>query len=193
MRFDLHKKMRFFDINEAKDGDVHMDWIISEIDTFIEQELLVALLEYYSHLLRIGFRNEASLLKYFGNSFFHDGEIRRIDYDTTSHELSISIVRENDLEDINRFLSSVGERRIDPGQYFKNPATYVCTFSDVSKYQKPDKVRPIVDTELNKTPSGKNRMCISGSPFVEIEFEFSKCTVRIENMRHVRTICSEPR
>jgi hypothetical protein len=185
MEFDLHKKLRFVDNNECRDG-AHDEWIIYELDSFIPQELLAASLEYYSYLLRIGFRNEATLLKYFGNSFFHDGEIKSLDFKAAINELTISIVRENDLADINRFLSSVGERRIDPAQYFNSPAIYVCRFSDVENFSKPERIMPVIDTELHKTPSGKNRMCISMSPFDEIEFEFSRCTVRIKNMKHIQ-------
>jgi hypothetical protein len=185
MEFDLHKKLRFVDNNESRDGS-HLEWIIYELDSFIDQEFLTASLEYYSHLLKTGFRNEATLLKYFGNSFFHDGEIKSLELNAAINELTISIVRENDLADINRFLSSVGERGVDPTQYFKNPAIYQCRFSNVENYTKPETIRAIIDTELHKTPSGKNRMCISMTPFDEIEFEFSRCTVRIKNMKHIQ-------
>ena len=188
MEFDLHEKVRFVNNNECKDG-AHLEKIIYDnydLESITDQEFLIASLEYYTHLLESGFRNEATLLKYFGNSFFHDSQIKSLECNHKTNELTISIVTENDLADINRFLSSVGERGIEPAQYFKNPAIYVCRFTNVENYNKHGRIRHIIDTELHKTPLGKNRMCISMSPFDEIEFEFSKCTVRIENMKHVQ-------
>jgi hypothetical protein len=189
MEFDLHKKVRFVNNYESRDG-AHLEKIIYDnydLESIADQEFLIASLEYYSHLLKSGFCNEAMLLKYFGNSFFHDSQIKSIEFNQKTNELNISIVTENDLADINRFLSSVGERGISPDQYFKNPAIYVCRFTNVENYNKHGRIRHIIDTELHKTPLGKNRICISMSPFDEIEFEFSKCTVRIKNMKHFQS------
>jgi len=74
MEFALHKKVRFVNNDESRDG-AHLEKIIYDnydLESITDQELLIASLEYYSYLLESGFRNEATLLKYFGNSFFHD-------------------------------------------------------------------------------------------------------------------------
>jgi len=60
-----------------------------------------ALRRYYQHVSRLIFGKRSALLKYFGDSFFHDAEIVSIVHDPRRNDLALRLFRLNDLEDIN--------------------------------------------------------------------------------------------
>lgn len=113
MKYNLHKKFRY-----------ELDWS--------EQDFQNAELEYFEHLKKINFAKNLDLLKYFGNSFFHDASIENVIIDSKKISLKIYLRRDDDLEDLDSFLEDQNSSNIRWGEYDKTPSLYKCTFWDVN-------------------------------------------------------------
>jgi len=104
MRFALHKKVRYEDVSTA--------------------QYQRAVRAYYSHLHSIDFSGARQLLKYFGDSFFHDGGVESLSLGMKAGLLKLLVYRDADREDINIIRQKLKLRRLTPKQYERNPVQY---------------------------------------------------------------------
>src|SRR5438045_430468 len=58
---------------------------------------------YYQHLLGLRVFKAKTLLKYFGDSFFHDADVASIEVRPDEDDLVLRLFTLNDLEDINTY------------------------------------------------------------------------------------------
>jgi len=88
-----------------------------------------AVKSYYKHLLKIDFANNQSLLKYFGDDFFHDAIISSVNFDIIKRKITLVIIRaEADREDINYFRKTIGLKPISVADFIESPIRYECEF-----------------------------------------------------------------
>jgi len=169
MKFEIHKKFRF-----------KCDWS--------EEEYHNAEKDYFSHLKKINFKRKSSLVKYFGNSFFHDADVQNISICLNTGKVVLHLFTLNDLVDLNSYREAKGFEHISWRKYEKKPIVYKCEFSRVSKVLFSDPVdfaedQIIMDTELDhyrKTNEFVVRISFSEQDEIEIVFKGSG-TVKIEN------------
>ncbi len=166
MEFDIHKKARFS-------------------DAFTPEEYKSAQVEYYRHLAAIDFSKAKSLIKYFGDSFFHDAELTSLAINPSRNKLDLQFTRINDLEDFNDIRRKHALPDVSVTEYNKNPIAYNCSFRGVTMLEGKLDISEdtyIMDTELH---SGMNnsefKVLISFSKEIEIGFTCSKCIVRLVN------------
>jgi len=169
MKFELHKKFRF-----------EFDWL--------EKEYQKAKRKYLSHLKKINFKGRASFGKYFGNSFFHDANVKDITICFDTGIIILHLFTSNDLEDINIYRQAKGAKPISWHKYNKNPIVYKCVFNKVTNVLFQGNIdlteeQTVVDTELDfikKTNEFIVRISFSEQEEVEIYFKGS-ASVKIDN------------
>ena len=166
MEFDVHKKGRF-------------------CNDFTQEEYLVAREEYLRHLAKIDFSKSRSLLKYFGDSFFHDAEIISMEIIPVKMLFVLKLFTINDLEDINDLRQKKHLSEIPREEYIKAPILYNCVFRGVLSFSgqlQLDSAETIMDSELhNGSDDNDFRVLISFSDTDEIDFTCRSCVVKIVN------------
>ena len=175
MKFDLHTTIRWGDGPK------------------VDQAYLPAIIAYYRHLAHLDFSAAKPLLRYFGDSFFHDAEVRHARLDVRSGTVELSLFTENDLEDINAYRQSKHLPAVPRYQYRKNPIVYVCQFTGVAalrghtpRLQARRSRVWIMDTELDRTNGGKGYLVrMTFAQDREIEFACRTCSVLVKDRRKI--------
>jgi len=167
MRFDLHRSMR---------------WAVDVPEARFESLYRRAVKEYYAHLSRLRFSRAATLLRYFGDSFFHDAEILSLLVRPDESTLELRLFTLNDLEDINDYQRARGIALIGKEQYRRSPVLYACTFRRVTDLRaRVTSLHSVIDTELDRGQQpGKLCVRISFGEHDGISFECAGCTVTVE-------------
>ncbi|MCX7004346.1 MAG: hypothetical protein NTV22_13880 [bacterium] len=173
MKFRLHNEIRW---------DVY--------DNYDKHSYFSAKREYYRHLATTNFPTRSDLLKYFGDSFFHDAELVSAHYDRKCASLDLSIYTLNDLEDINDYRKRHGLPLIARSRYARRPIRYTCHFSGVTFYQANKRFPArIMDTELNRgNKLGMYMVAVSFSPTHEIEFCCVACKVVVDSPARIAAL-----
>ena len=170
MEFDIHTKARF-------------------IDEYTSEEYLPDRKKYLNHLAQIDFYKAKTLLKYFGDSFFHDAKVEHLKIDPEKRAIEFSVYTANDLEDINEFRQKHSLQKITWRNYKKNPLIYKCVFHGVSSFGgnfEIDEALTIIDSELHQGDlKNEFRVLVSFSETEEIEFSCRTCSVKIINQEQV--------
>jgi hypothetical protein len=169
MRFELHNKHRF---------DVSCS----------EEDYQKAKGEYFAHLRKINFNNRRSLVRYFGDSFFHDANLNSMAFGSNNKSFTLTIFSANSLEDINNFRINNKLRPISYKQYVKNPIQYKCLFKKVSKILFSRTINlsnglVIMDTELDINKNGDEfivRLSFWDAEEMEIHFK-GQVIVKVDN------------
>lgn len=141
-----------------------------------------ALFEYYYHLSKINFKNDLVILKYFGDSFFHDSYIESMIYDLKRKNFSLILNSIHIFQDINAYRNANGLKEIGYDEYLKNPVLIKCTFKYVSGFQCKvafNEHYSIMDTEINNYDK-KNGYGLTMSLWKEQEINFYCKNVRVE-------------
>jgi len=174
MKFDLHTKLRW--------RDYHAD----RLKTLYGQARKI----YYQHLSRLKFGNRSALLKYFGDSFFHDAEIVSIVHYPRLNGLELRLFTLNDLEDINTYRRGQGLPEISRTRYQRSPVSYLCRFRGVPAFAANSKLRrSIMDTELQRgRRPGRYQVVISFTEHEEMSFDCTGCTVSIDSLENIRRL-----
>jgi hypothetical protein len=173
MKFRLHNELRY-------DG----------ADNYDKHSYFSAKRQYYRHLSRMTFSTQSDLLKYFGDSFFHDAELVSSHYDRKCERLDLSIYTLNDLEDINDHRKRNGLPLIARSRYERRPIRYACHFSGVTLYRANKRFPArIMDTELNRgNKPGMYMVSISFSPTHEIVFCCVACKVVVDSPNRIAAL-----
>lgn len=132
------------------------------------------LLEYYQHLSEINFRKNSCLLKYFGESFFHDSQMLLLEFSPLDKFLKIKLTSSNIFEDINKFRKKNGLPDIKKDVFFENPVTFECSFWGVSDYRCSvdfNQSTTIMDTEISSYDR-KRGYCLTLSFWEDEEISF---------------------
>jgi len=168
MRFELHQRFRF-----------DSEWT--------DEEYRRAEADYFSHLAAIDFRRQGALLRYFGNSFFHDADVRSLMWEPVRKAVTLELFSLNDLEDINGFRQRHALAPVGRAQFVADPIIYRCTFHAVSWLgvtgpQCASEGGTILDTELDlSTDCGDFVVRLSFAPDEEIEIRFrGRATVQVD-------------
>lgn len=156
---------------------------------------LKAVKQYYEHLNKIDFTCEKDLLKYFGNSFFHDSKIIGLNFDPNLKQIIMKIYRDNDREDINTFRSELNLSKYSEKKYIKKDILYQCQFTGVDNFDeslicsKQSVKNIIMDTEIgfNKNKN-KYHITIGFSKDNEMSFMFNKCKVKLLNKELINNL-----
>jgi len=154
-------------------------------DDFSGEDYLIARKKYLQHLARIDFSKTTSLLKYFGDSFFHDSEIISLDLVPSKQKINMTLSSIKELEDINSFRKKHGLSAVTSKEYRKAPIRYNCQFQGVSQFRgqfELKEIKTIMDSELhNGNHQGSFRVIISFSEDDEIEFYCRSCVVKVDS------------
>ena len=173
MKFRLHNEIR---------------WDVA--DNYSKHSYFSAKRQYYRHLSRMNFSTRSDVLKYFGDSFFHDAELVSARYDRKCASLDLSIYTLNDLEDINHHRKRNGLSLITRSRYEHRPIRYACHFSGVTFYRANKRFPArIMDTELNHgSKQGIHVVSVSFSPTHEIEFTCLACKVVVDSPKRIAAL-----
>jgi len=173
MKFRIHNEIRW---------DVY--------DNYDKHSYFSAKRQYYRHLSRMTFSMRSDLLKYFGDSFFHDAELVSARYDRKRERLDLSIYTLNDLEDLNDHRKRNGLPLIARSRYERRPIRYACHFSGVTLYRANKRFPArIMDTELNRgNKPGMYMVSVSFSPAHAIEFCCVACKVVVDSPKRIAAL-----
>ena len=175
MKFELHRSIRWGSPDNSN------------------RAYFAAVSGYYRHLSRLDFSGNRQLLRYFGDSFFHDARVTAAHWDPTASALELRIFTLHDLEDLNAYRRRKGLRAVPRARYTKKPVVYVCRFTVVNNAPNPiARLRHcftralILDTELDqRQPRGEFVVRISLGRTRELAFTCTGCTVQLEDRSRV--------
>jgi hypothetical protein len=175
MHFNLHKKIRYY------------DWS--------DYQYLIAVKKYYAYLNSIDFTPGKDLLKYFGDSFFHEGGVKEFLIDLKAKRIIMLIYRDSDREDINDIRKKMNLKLLTIKQYQKDPILYRCSFSGVKTISASVVLsrlwadNEIMDTETTYIKREKKFNVVIGFwKNDEISFKCDYSTVKIINSNRVREL-----
>jgi len=167
MRFAVHKKGRYGDLSPA--------------------QYLQYRRTYFRYLSRLRFSDNSHLLRYFGDSFFHDASIRSIELYPQQNIASVTIWRDNDREDLNTFREKNGLKEISSLEYERKPIIYACNFAGIKSVTVKGKLPSVLHVDIMDTEIGWNKrdnifsLLFSFTETYEILISFSRCTVAIHD------------
>ncbi|MBN2603728.1 MAG: hypothetical protein JXA91_06325, partial [Candidatus Thermoplasmatota archaeon] len=178
-KIEINRKMNF-NLHKIR----YKDWT--------DYQYLTAVKKYYDYLNSIDFRPGIDLLKYFGDSFFHEGGLKDFSIDFKANKITMLIYRDSDREDINSIREKLNLKTIDNKQYQKDPILYQCIFKGIRSFSASvDFTRLWLDNEIMDTETTYNKrdkkfkITIGFWEQDEICFNCDYCTVKILNPKRI--------
>lgn len=171
MRFALHKNFRYDDNNRTP------------------AQYLEAVKQYYTYLDSVDFTKGKDILKYFGDSFFHEGGIKQFILDLKARQITMVIYRDSDREDLNNIRNQIRLPELSQEQYQEDPILYKCDFRGVKNleasilFSRIWSENEIMDTET--TFIRKDQKFLVSIGFWkndELFFKCDRCDVQIVNI-----------
>ncbi|HBC92808.1 MAG TPA: hypothetical protein DCZ10_07860 [Pelotomaculum sp.] len=108
-------------------------------------------MEYYKHLLSMPFGPRSCILKYFGDSFFHDAKLLNLQINPHKRTAKFELSSENVLEDINFYREQHDLTRIHSKEFWRNPIIFQVVFSNVQHFTSDISISDgliVIDTEI---------------------------------------------
>lgn len=138
--------------------------------------------EYYESLKSIDFTGRENVLKYFGESFFHDADIFMLQKTPKDGQLKITISSWNLLWDFNEFRKRNGLKELKSKYFWRNKPLYHFTFRDVSDCSfiniNSQTFMSILDTEIS-SENGRLTLSVNFSENEEFSITFNSMDVEI--------------
>lgn len=145
--------------------------------------------EYYESLKTIDFTGRENVLKYFGESFFHDADIFQLQKTPKDGQLKITISSWNLMWDFDEYRKRNGLKKLKSKYFWRNKPMYVFTFQNVSTCNftsiNSRTFMSILDTEV----SAENDKLILNVNFSENEeFSITFDSIKVEMVNKERIL-----
>ncbi len=177
MKFTLHKEFRYDEEDRSP------------------KNYFKAVVQYYAYLNTVDFSGGKDLLKYFGDSFFHEGGVSKFILDLKAKQISMLIYRDSDREDFNDIRNKVKLPVLSAEQYQKDPVLYQCDFYGVKNldvsilFSRLWAENEIMDTEITFVKKEKKyQVTIGFWKTDEISFKCNYCKVKIINPNRIEEL-----
>lgn len=140
--------------------------------------------EYYEYIIKMPFGSNNCILKYFGDSFFHDAKLLLLNLNPLKRSLNLDLSSVNFLEDINQYRSINGFSKVEEKLFWDNPIVLKFSFSRVMQFTSNLCLNHglfVMDTEILSYDTDKGyEICIHLKDSAKIRFWSKTASISID-------------